>query len=62
MIPLCSLVFELERSKLDKVLRPDVATLKMFADIHEPIVSVCGLDTVTERLRLVCEELVEVAN
>ena len=38
---------------------PDVAALKMFADIHEPIVGVCGLDTVTERLQLVCEELVE---
>ena len=59
LIPLSSLVFELERSKLDKVLRPGIATLKMFADIHEPIVSVRGLDTVTERLRLVCEELVE---
>ena len=59
LIPLSSLVFELERSKLDKVLKPDVATLKMFADIHELIVSVCGLDTVTEGLRLVCEELVE---
>ena len=44
LIPLNSLVFELERRKLDKVLRPDVATFKMFADIHEPIVSVCGLD------------------
>ena len=31
----------------------------MFADIHEPIISVCGLDTVTEDLWLVCEELVE---
>ena len=59
LIPLNSLVFELERSKLDKVLRPDVATLKLFADIHEPIVNVCGLDTVTERHPLVCEELVE---
>ena len=57
--PFCSLVFELERSKLDKVLRPAVATLKMFVDIHEPIISVCGLDTVTEGLWLVCEELVE---
>ena len=59
LIPLCSLVFELERSKLDKVLRHDVAALKMFADIHEPIISVCGLDTVTEGPWLVCEELVE---
>ena len=33
--------------------------LEMLADIHEPIISVCGLDIVTEGLRLVCEELVE---
>ena len=59
LIPLCSLVFELERGKLDKVLSPDVAALEMLADIHEPIISVCGLDTVTEGLWLVCEELVE---
>ena len=31
----------------------------MFADIHEPVIGVCGLDTVTEGLRLVCEELIE---
>ena len=59
LIPLCNLVFELERSKLDKVLRPDVAALEMLADIHKPIISICGLDTVTEGLWLVCEELVE---
>ena len=59
LIPLCSLVFELERGKLDKVLRPDVAALEMLADIHEPIISVCCLDRVTEGLWLVCEELVE---
>ena len=59
LIPLCSLVFELERSKLDKVLRPDVAALEMLADIHEPIISVCCLDTVTEGPWLVCEELVK---
>ena len=57
--PFCSLVYELEGSELDKVLRPDIATLKMFADIHEPVVGVCGLDTVIEGLWLVCEELVE---
>ena len=62
LIPFCSLVFELERGKLDKVLRPDVAALEMLADIHEPIISVCCLDTVTEGLWLVCEELVELAN
>ena len=38
---------------------PDIATLKMFADIHEPIIGVCGLSTVAERLRLICMELVE---
>ena len=59
MIPLSSLVFELERRKLDKVLRPDVAALEMFADIHEPIIGVCGLGTEAERLWLICEELVE---
>ena len=52
--PFYNLVFELEGGKLDKVLRPDVAALEMLADIHEPIISVCGLDTVTEGLRLVC--------
>ena len=57
--PFCSLVFELEGGKLDKVLRPDVTALEMLADIHEPIISVCCFDTVTEGLWLVCEELVE---
>ena len=60
--PFCSLVFELEGGKLDKVLRPNVAALEMLVDIHEPIISVCCLDTVTEGLWLVCEELVELAN
>ena len=38
--PFCSLVFELEGGKLDKVLRPDIAALEMLAYIHEPIISV----------------------
>ena len=38
--PFCSLFFELEGGKLDKVLRPDVAALKMLAYVHEPIISV----------------------
>ena len=59
LIPLCSLVFELEGGELDKVLRPDVTALEMLAYVHEPIISVYGLDTVTEGLRLVYEELVE---
>ena len=59
LIPLSSLVFGLERSKLDKVLRLDVAALEMVADIHDPIISVCCLDTVAQGLWLVCEELVE---
>ena len=59
LIPLCSLVFELEGGKLDKVLRPDVAALGVLADIHEPIISVYCLDTVAEGLLLVSEELVE---
>ena len=53
------MVLELKRSKLDKVLRSDIARFKMFAEVYEPIVSVCGLDTVAEGLRLVCEELFE---
>ena len=32
--PFCSLIFELEGSKLDKVLRPDVTALEMLAQIH----------------------------
>ena len=59
LIPLSSLVLELKRSKLDKVLRSDIATFKMFADVHEPVGGVCGLNTFAERLWLVCEELVE---
>ena len=27
--PLCSLIFELERSELDEIFRPDVAAFKM---------------------------------
>ena len=38
--PFCSLVFELEGSELDEVLRPDVTALEMLAQIHEPIISV----------------------
>ena len=48
-----------QRRKLDKVLKPDITTLKMFADIHELVGGVFGLDTVTEGLRMVCEELIE---
>ena len=59
LIPLGSLILELKRSELDKVLRPDIATFKMLVDVHEPIIGVCGLGTVAERLRLICEELVE---
>ena len=57
--PFCSLVFELEGGKLDKVLRPDVAALEMLADIHKPIINVCCLDTIAEGLWFVSEELVE---
>ena len=60
--PISSLVLELKRRKLDKVLRHDIATFKMLADVHEPIISVCCHDTVTEGLWLVCEELVECSN
>ena len=57
--PFCSLVFELEGSELDKVLRPDVTALKMLAQIHEPIVSISCLNTIAEGLWLVSKELVE---
>ena len=57
--PFSSLVFELEVGKLDKVLRPDVTTLEMLAYVHEPIISVCCLNTIAEGLWLVSEELVE---
>ena len=32
--PFCSLIFELEGSELDEVLRPDVTALEMLAQIH----------------------------
>ena len=57
--PFCSLMFELEGSELDKVLRPDVTALEMLAYVHEPIISVCFLNTISEGLWLVSEELVE---
>ena len=57
--PFCSLVFELEGSELDKVLRPDVTALEMLAYVHEPIISVSCLNTIAEGLWLVSKELVE---
>src|SRR3954465_9847392 len=57
--PLGSLIFELKRGKLDKVLRSDITALKMLADVHEPIIRICGLDTVAEGLWLISKELVE---
>ena len=59
LIPISCLVLELERSELDVVLRPDIATFKMLVDVHEPIINVRGLDTVAERLCPICKELVE---
>ena len=59
LIPISSLVLGLKRIKLDKVLRPDIATFKILTDVHEPIIGVSGLNTVAERLRLICKELVE---
>ena len=59
LIPISSLVLELERSELDKVLSPDIATFKMLVDVHEPIIGIRGLGTVAERLGLICEKLVE---
>ena len=57
--PFRSLVFELEGSELDKVLRPDVTALEMLAQIHEPIASISCLNTIAEGLWLVSKELVE---
>ena len=57
--PLRGLVFELEGSELDKVLRPDVTALEMLAQLHEPIVSISCLNTIAEGLWLVSKELVE---
>ena len=57
--PFCSLVFELEGTELDKVLRPDVTALEMLAHVHAPIISVCCLNTIAEGLWLVSKELVE---
>src|SRR3954470_22194060 len=57
--PFSSLIFELKRGKLDKVLMSDIAALEMLADVHEPIICVCGLDTVAEGLWLISKELVE---
>ncbi len=57
--PFCSLVFELKRSKLDKVLRPDVTALEMLTQIHEPIVSISCLNIIAKSLWPVSKELVE---
>jgi hypothetical protein len=53
--PFCSLIFELEGSELDKVLRPDVTALKMLAQILRPIVSIGCLNTIAEGLCLISE-------
>ena len=57
--PFCSLIFELEGSELDKVLRPDITALEMLAQIHKPIVSIGCLNTIAESLWPVSKELVE---
>ena len=57
--PFCSLVFELEGGKLDKVLRPDVTALEMLEQVHKPIVSISCLNTIAESLWPVSKELVE---
>ena len=55
----CSLIFELEGSELDKVLRPDVTALEMLAQVHKPIVSIGCLNTIAESLWPISKELVE---
>ena len=57
--PFCSLIFELEGSELDEILRHDVTALEMLAQIHEPIVSISCLNTIAESLWPVSKELVE---
>lgn len=57
--PFCSLIFELEGSELNKVLRPDVTALEMLAQIHKPIVSIGCLNTIAESLWPVSKELVQ---
>ena len=57
--PFCSLIFELEGSELEEVLRPDITALEMLAQIHKPIVSISCLNTIAESLWLVIKELVE---
>ena len=57
--PLSCLVFELERSKLDIVLRTDIAALEVFVDVHQPIVRIQRLGARTERPWLVTEKLTE---
>src|SRR3954469_22442695 len=57
--PLSSSILELKIGKLDKVLRSNIATFEVLVDVHEPIIGVCGLDTVAESLRLICKELIE---
>ena len=46
LIAISSLVLELKRSELDKVLRLDIATFKMLADVHESIIGIRGLNIV----------------
>ena len=59
LVPACSLIFELEGSELEKVLRPDVTALEMLAQIHKPIVSIGCLNTIAESLWPISKELVE---
>ena len=49
----------LEGSELNKVLRPDVTSLEMLAQVHKPIVSISCLNTIAESLWPVSKELVE---
>ena len=58
--PFCSLVFELEGSELDEVLRPDVTALEMLAQIHKPIVSMGCRNTIAVSLWLVSKDWMRV--
>jgi hypothetical protein len=57
--PICCLVLELKRCKLDIILGPDIAALKVFVYVSEPIISVERLSAETKGLVLIAEKLIE---
>lgn len=57
--PISCLVLELERSKLDIVLRPNIAAHEMLLDVHKPIFGIQRIRIRAECLGHIREELVE---